>query len=93
MQDLKPNRSRVTGRLWVLSAGLYMSVGGPIIRLADDIGEWQFIFYRALGAAAAILAYFLISGRPVLVPVRRAGAIGVVAGLCLSFAFVGYVWG
>jgi len=83
----------MTGRLWVLSAGLYMSVGGPIIRLADDIGEWQFLFYRALGAAAAILAYLLISGRPVLVLVRGAGATGVVAGLCLSVAFTGYVWG
>ena len=93
MQDLKTERSRVTGRLWVLSAGLYMSVGGPIIRLADDIGEWQFIFYRALGAAVAILAYFLVSGRPVLVLVRRAGVTGVVAGLCLSVAYVGYVWG
>ncbi len=93
MSELKPDRSRMTGRLWVLSAGLYMSVGGPIIRLADDIGEWQFLFYRALGAAAAILAYLLISGRPVLVLVRGAGATGVVAGLCLSVAFTGYVWG
>ena len=93
MPELKPDRSRTTGRLWVLSAGLYMSVGGPIIRLADDIGEWQFLFYRALGAAAAILAHLLISGRPVLVLVRGAGATGVVAGLCLSVAFTGYVWG
>ena len=93
MSELKPDRSRMTGRLWVLLAGLYMSVGGPIIRLADDIGEWQFLFYRALGAAAAILAYLVISGRPVLVLVRGAGATGVVAGLCLSVAFTGYVWG
>ena len=90
---LKLDRSRTTGRLWILAAGLYMSVGGPIIRLADDIGEWQFLFYRALGATAAILVYLLVSGRPVLVLVRRAGATGVVAGLCLSVAFIGYVWG
>ena len=88
-----PDRGRITGRLWVLSAGLYMSLGGPIIRLADDIGEWQFVFYRSLGAAAAILIYLLVTGRPVLALVRRAGATGVVSGLCLSVAFTGYVWG
>ncbi len=87
------DRARITGRLWVLSAGLYMSVGGPIIRFADDIGEWQFLFYRALGTAAAILVYLLVSGRPVPLLVRRAGVTGLVAGLCLSVAFTGYVWG
>ena len=91
--EMSPDRSRMTGRLWVLSAGLYMSAGGPIIRLADEIGEWQFVFYRALGAAVAIIVYLLIRGRPILTLVRRAGVTGVVAGLCLSVAFVGYVWG
>ena len=88
-----PDRSRITGRLWVLSAGLCMSVGGPIIRFADDSTEWQFLFYRSLGAAAAILVYILVSGRPVLSTIRRAGMDGLVAGLCLALAFTGYVWG
>ena len=70
-----------------------MSLGGPIIRLADDITEWQFLFYRSLGAALLLLAYFHFTGRPVLTLVRRAGATGLVAGLCLSVAFIGYVWG
>ena len=42
-------RGRVTGRLLVLAAGFCMSLGGPIIRLADDITEWPFLFYRSLG--------------------------------------------
>ena len=88
-----PDRARITGRLWVLSAGLYMSAGGPIIRLADDMTEWQFVFYRSLGAAAAVLAYLLVTGRPVLTLIHRAGATGVVSGLCLAVAFTGYVWG
>ena len=87
------DRSRVTGRLWVLAGGFCMSLGGPIIRLADDITEWPFLFYRSLGAALLLLAYFHFTGRPVLVLVRRAGATGLVAGLCLSVAFIGYVWG
>ena len=87
------DRGQVAGRLWVLAAGLCMSLGGPIIRLADDITEWQFLFYRSLGAALLLLAWFGFSGRPVLVLVRRAGVTGVVSGMCLSATFTGYVWG
>ena len=77
----------------MLAAGLCMSLGGPIIRLADDITEWPFLFYRSLGAALLLLVWFRVSGRPVLSLVRRTGLTGVVAGLCLSVAFTGYVWG
>ena len=88
-----PDRGRVTGRLWVLSAGLCMSLGGPIIRLAADSTPWQFLFYRSLGAAAIILVYFLVTRRPVLDLVRSAGVNGLVGGLGLAVAFTGYVWG
>lgn len=84
---------RVAGRLWVLAGGLCMSLGGPIIRLADDVTEWQFLFYRSLGAAFLLLLYFLCSGRPVLALIRRTGMTGVVSGLCLATTFTGYVWG
>ncbi len=89
----EPDRGRITGRLWVLAAGLCMSLGGPIIRLADDITEWQFLFYRSLGAALVLLIYFSVTGRPVLVLIRRAGVTGLVSGLCLAVTFTGYVWG
>ena len=89
----EPDRGRVTGRLWVLSAGLCMSLGGPIIRLADDSTPWQFLFYRSLGAAAIILVYFLVTRRPVLELIRSAGVNGLVGGLGLAVAFTGYVWG
>ena len=88
-----PDRGRVTGRLWVLSAGLCMSLGGPIIRLADDSTPWQFLFYRSIGAAAIILVYFLVTRRPVLDLIRSAGVNGLVGGLGLAVAFTGYVWG
>ena len=93
LPDSGPERDRVVGRLWVLSAGLCMSLGGPIIRLADESTEWQFLFYRSLGAALALLIYFLFSGRPVLPAIRRTGATGIVGGLCLAVGFTGYVWG
>ncbi len=88
-----PDRGRIAGRLWVLSAGLCMSVGGPIIRLADESTEWQFLFYRSLGAALAVLLYVLVTRRPLLYTIRRTGATGLVAGLCLAVGFTGYVWG
>ncbi len=87
------DRGRVTGRLWVLCGGLCMSVGGPIIRLADESTAWQFLFYRSLGAGLAVLVYFLVTNRPVLAVIRRADASAWVGGLCLSVAFTGYVWG
>ena len=87
------DRERVAGRLWVLAAGLCMSLGGPIIRLADDITEWQFLFYRSLGAALLLLLWFRLSGRPLLAQIRRVGVTGFVSGLCLSVTFTGYVWG
>ena len=88
-----PDRGRVTGRLWVLAAGLCMSLGGPIIRLADESTPWQFLFYRSLGAALAVLVYLVVTRRPVLSTIRRAGLTGVLAGIGLSIAFTGYVWG
>ena len=91
--DHAGDRNRVTGRLWVLAAGLCMSLGGPIIRLADDITEWQFLFYRSLGAALLLLLWFRLSGRPVLAQIRRVGVTGLVSGLCLAVTFTGYVWG
>jgi len=88
-----PDRGRITGRLWVLAAGLCMSLGGPIIRLADESTAWQFLFYRSLGAALAVLVYLTLTRRPVLSTIRRAGLTGVLAGVGLSIAFTGYVWG
>ena len=88
-----PHRDRIVGRLWVLSAGLCMSVGGPIIRLADESTAWQFLFYRSLGAALALLIYLLVAGHPVLPAIRRTGVTGLIGGLCLAVGFIGYVWG
>ena len=93
LPDSGSDPGRITGRLWVLAAGLCMSVGGPIIRLADASTPWQFLFYRSLGAAAVILVYLLVTGRPVHVLVRSAGVNGLVGGLGLAVAFTGYVWG
>ncbi len=70
-----------------------MSLGGPIIRLAEDSTEWQFLFYRSLGAGLALLLWFVVARRPVLAAIRGTGAAGLVGGLCLAVGFAGYVWG
>lgn len=86
-------RERVTGRLLVLTAGLCMSLGGLIVRLTGDIGEWQFLFYRSLGAALLLAGYFQLTGRSIPALVRRAGWPGLVGGIGLCMAFFGFVWG
>ena len=88
-----PDRDRIVGRLWVLSAGLCMSLGEPDDRPADESTAWQFLFYRSLGAALALLLYFLVVRRPVLAAIRGTGAAGLVGGLCLAVGFTGFVWG
>ena len=89
----RPDRDRIAGRLWVLSAGLCMSAGGPIIRLADESTAWQFLFYRSLGAGLVLLVYLVVSRRPVPAAIRGTGAAGLVGGLCLAVGFAGFVWG
>ena len=65
-----------------LAAGLCMSLGGPIIRLADDIGEWQFLFYRWLGAALLLAGYFWLTGRSVPGPPAAGGGSMGVRPIC-----------
>jgi len=70
--------------MWVLSAGLCMSLGGPIIRLADESTPWQFLFYRSLGAALAILMpvgiqigkHYGVSPSRILLPLSYLSIIG-----------------
>jgi drug/metabolite transporter (DMT)-like permease len=81
------------GRGLVLLSGVFMSIGGPLIRLLESASEWQFLTYRAL-ALVAILAMVLAGRYPgrFLVTLRAAGWNGVVAGAFLSCAFVGFVF-
>ncbi|NIM26812.1 MAG: EamA family transporter [Gammaproteobacteria bacterium] len=81
------------GRGLVLLSGVFMSVGGPLIRLIESASEWQFLAYRAL-ALVAVLALVLATRYPgrFLATLRAAGWNGLVAGCFLACAFVGFVF-
>lgn len=81
------------GRLFVLIAGAGMSLGGLFIRSIEGADEWQILFWRSLGVVAALLAYIAFRERGGTVTAfRKAGLKGIAAGLCLSIAFVGFVF-
>lgn len=81
------------GRGLVLLAGAFMSMGGPLIRLLDSATEWQFLTYRS-AALVSVLAVFIAARYPgrFLATLRAAGWTAVLAGCCLSCAFVGFVF-
>jgi DME family drug/metabolite transporter len=88
-----PDAGHLRPRLVVLASGVFLSLGGPIIRLLDDTTEWQLLFYRALALLAALLALLAARNRGRVLPsFRGAGRNGVLAGLCLGLAFVGFVF-
>jgi drug/metabolite transporter, DME family len=81
------------GRGLVLLSGALMSMGGPLIRLLDSASEWQFLTYRSV-ALVGVLAIVIAARYPgrFLSTLRAAGWTAVLAGCCLSCAFVGFVF-
>ena len=81
------------GRGLVLLSGVFMSVGGPLIRLIDVADEWQFLTYRAV-ALVATLSIVLVVRYPgrFRATLKAAGWNGVIAGGFLACAFVGFVF-
>jgi len=81
------------GRGLVLLSGALMSMGGPLIRLLDAADEWQFLTYRATALVAVLMVVIALRypGR-FLATLRAAGWTAVLAGCCLSCAFVGFVF-
>lgn len=81
------------GRGLVLLSGVFMSIGGPLIRLIESADQWQFLTYRAV-ALVGVLLVLLAVRYPggMLVALRAAGTNGLLAGLCLAGAFIGFVF-
>ncbi len=77
----------------VVLAGALMSIGGIGVRLIESAGAWQILFYRSLALIATLLVVLAIRNRGDLPGAfRGAGAPAVVAGLCLSVAFSGFIF-
>lgn len=81
------------GRTLVLIAGTGMSLGGLFIRSVDAADEWQILFWRSLGLAVALAVFITLRNRGrSAAAFRNAGAMAVVAGLCLSVGFAFFVF-
>ena len=81
------------GRGLVLLSGVLLSIGGPLIRLLEAAGEWQFLTYRAAALVAVLLLLIAVRyPRRVVATLRAAGGNGLLAGFCLAGAFVGFVF-
>ncbi len=80
------------GVVLVALAGVFWSTGGILIRWIEAADAWQIIFYRSLSLAGALLLIVAIRHRGRLVAAFvAAGRGGLVAGVCLSGGFIGYV--
>jgi DME family drug/metabolite transporter len=81
------------GMVLVVVAGVLMSIGGIGVRLIESAGAWQILFYRSLALIATLLVVLACRNRgAILAAFRAAGVPAVVAGLCLSFAFSGFIF-
>lgn len=81
------------GRILVLVAGAGMSLGGLFIRSIDAADEWQILFWRSLGIAAALLIFIALRNKGhVIAAFRKAGAMAAVAGICLASGFTFFVF-
>ena len=81
-----------SGLLIVLFAGVCWSSMGLVVRLMEDAGAWQILFYRSVSLSLFLFAVICLQtgGRP-LEAYRRCGWSGVCGGLALVLAFCGSI--
>lgn len=87
------HQTRLNGVALVLLAGTFWSIGGIVVRLIAEATPWQIVFYRSLISALTLTVFILIRYRgDFWNALRTAGATAAVAGLCLSVAFVSWIF-
>ena len=80
--------SLARGRLLALTAPVFWSISGPIIRLMDNADEWQINFYRSGTLCVFVFGWLIFRYRgKVFQAITATGSVGLIAGLCLSIAF------
>lgn len=87
------NTAHRRGVFLVLLAGVFWSSVGIIVRLTEDITEWQILFYRSLGLLLFLIPLIALrSGGRLAAVFRDAGWASVLGGLCLVMAFCGSIF-
>ncbi|NIQ39372.1 MAG: EamA family transporter [Proteobacteria bacterium] len=77
----------------VLLAGTFWSFGGILVREIEVANEWQILFYRSVTLVAILFVFFGVRNRGAIIKTfRAAGAVGVIAGLCLALTFISFIF-
>lgn len=75
-------------RLLALTAPIFWSISGPIVRWMDNADEWQINFYRSGTLSVFVFGLLVLRYRgKVFQAIAATGTVGLVAGLCLCVAF------
>ena len=81
------------GVILVLLAGTCWSFAGLVIRLTENVAEWQILFYRSLFLVITLWLYLVIkNGRQVFAVFKAAGKTGCIAGMILATGFASWIF-
>ena len=85
--------AQIRGRALVLLSGGFWSIAGVGIRLIDTAGAWQILFYRSFTLTITVFTILAVRNRATMLDgFRIVGATGVVTGLFMGFASIGYIF-
>jgi len=82
------------GVVLVLSAGVFWSIAGLLVRLMESASEWQILMYRSVALCITLAMYLALrpgEGGPVRA-FRSAGRDAAMAGLFLSGGFASWIF-
>jgi len=82
-----------TGVICLVSATFFTSLAGIMIRLVEEAGGWQIVFYRSLAFVAAMGLYIVYRHRGrTLTAFVSGGAAGLAVSLFLSASFMLFIF-
>lgn len=82
-----------TGVICLVSATFFTSLAGILLRLMEEAGGWQILFYRSLAFVAAMLLFIVYRHRGRTVAAFTGiGRVGLVVSLSLCAAFILFIF-
>lgn len=84
---------RAYGVICVISASLFTSLAGVLVRLVEDADGWTLQFWRQAFFLVFIVGFlYWRHGRKLPMALRAMGRPGLIAGVALSAAFIAYIF-
>tara|TARA_Y100001958_G_C21173251_1_gene504579 strand:- start:244 stop:1119 length:876 start_codon:yes stop_codon:yes gene_type:complete len=83
---------KIPGYILCLLGGFFLSWGGLIVRLFENVDIWQMLFLRSFFFLIALIVFlYLTYKKDTISIIKSSGIAGVLGGLVLSLSFVSYV--